>query len=157
MTETTTKPPPADPWTGQGLIEFLDAAIDKGFINVGTAKALKTASLKILSVESGWENLDLRSLDVDGLYERFRNLKRNDYSDDTMRIYRGRLGQALRCTWRGWTTTGLEVVRAVRSRGFDERPGSKEGRQEANGRGRRTRTSSRARSRRIGRTCRQCG
>lgn len=97
MTETTTaEAPPADPSTGLGLIQFLDAAIDKGWLNVGTAKALKTASQKILSVESGWENLDLRTLDVDGLYERFRNLRRNDYSDDSMRIYRTRMGQAIK-------------------------------------------------------------
>lgn len=96
MSEITIKAPPADPSTGLGLIEFLDAAIEKGWFNVSTAKALKTASLKIFSVESGWESLDLRSLDIDGLYERFRNLKRNDYTDDTMRIYRSRMGQAIK-------------------------------------------------------------
>jgi hypothetical protein len=96
MSETPIKAPPADPSTGLGLIEFLDAAIEKGWFNVSTAKALKTSSQKIFSVENGWENLDLRSLDLDGLYERFRNLKRNEYSDDTMRIYRSRMGQAIK-------------------------------------------------------------
>jgi hypothetical protein len=77
-------------------MEFLDAAIDKGWINVSTAKALKTATQKILSIEAGWEGLDLRGLDQDGFYERFCNLRRNDYSDDSMRIYKTRMGQAVR-------------------------------------------------------------
>lgn len=95
MTTSTTEAE-ADPNTGAGLIEFLDAAIDKGWFNVSTAKALRTASTKILSVENGWETVDLRTLDVDHLYERFQNLKRNEYSDDSMRIYKTRFTQALK-------------------------------------------------------------
>lgn len=95
MSETATVTP-IDPNTGAGLIEFLDAAIEKGWINVSSAKALKTATQKIFEVESGWESVDLRSLDPDSLFERFRNLKRNSYSDDSMRIYRTRFGQALK-------------------------------------------------------------
>jgi hypothetical protein len=87
---------PADPNTGAGLIEFLDAAIDKGWFNVASVKALRTATLKILEVESGWEGTDLRTLDVEGLFGRFRNLKRNAYSDDSMRVYKNRFGQALK-------------------------------------------------------------
>jgi hypothetical protein len=98
VTETapiTTKAP-ADPNTGAGLIEFLDAAIGKGWINVGSAKALRTATMKIFEVESGWESIDLRSLDTDSLFDRFRNLRRNTYSDGSMRIYRQRFNQALK-------------------------------------------------------------
>lgn len=86
---------PADPNTAAGLMEFLDAAIEKGWINVGTAKAMKTASSQILDVETNWRDLDLRTLDVNDLYERFRNLKRNQYSDDSMRIYRTRFAKAI--------------------------------------------------------------
>jgi hypothetical protein len=95
VTESTT-PVPADPNSGAGLIEFLDAAIEKGWLNVGSAKALRTATLKIFEVESAWANVDLRSLDSDSLFERFCNLKRNVYNDDSMRIYRTRFGQALK-------------------------------------------------------------
>lgn len=93
MTETVTA---ADPNTGAGLIEFLDAAIEKGWLNISSAKAMRTASQKIMSVEDGWERLDLRSLDIDGLFEQFRNLRRNDYSDDSMRIYRKRFEMAVK-------------------------------------------------------------
>ncbi len=95
VTESTT-PAPADPNSGAGLIEFLDAAIEKGWLNVGSAKALRTATLKIFEVESGWASIDLRSLDSDNLLERFCNLKRNVYNDDSMRIYKTRFGQALK-------------------------------------------------------------
>lgn len=94
VTETPTAS--ADPYSGAGLIEFLDAAIEKGWLNVSSAKAMRTATQKILEVEGGWQSLDLRSLDVDSLLSRFRNLRRNDYSDDSMRVYRQRFGQALK-------------------------------------------------------------
>lgn len=93
MTENTTS---ADPYTGAGLIEFLDVAIEKGWINVSSAKALRTAVQKIMGVEDGWESLDLRSIDQDNLFTQFQNLRRNDYSDASMRIYKKRFEQALK-------------------------------------------------------------
>jgi hypothetical protein len=95
VTESSTATP-ADPNTGAGLIEFLDAAIEKGWFNVGSAKAMKVTIQKVFEVESGWASMDLRSLDADSLFERFRNLRRNDYSDDSMRIYKTRFRQALK-------------------------------------------------------------
>jgi hypothetical protein len=95
VTETTTAAS-VDPNTGAGLIEFLDAAIEKGWFNVGSAKALKIVTLKIFEAESGWESMDLRSLDADSFFDRFRNLKRNAYSDGSMRTYGVRFRQALK-------------------------------------------------------------
>jgi hypothetical protein len=94
MTDAETQVP-ADQNTAAGLMEFLSAAIEKGWINTGTAKAMKTASFQILSVEPNWQNLDLRNLDVDDLFDRFRNLKRNQYSDDSMRLYKTRFLKAI--------------------------------------------------------------
>lgn len=62
---------PADPNTGAGLIEFLDAPIEKGRFNVASVKALRTATLKIFEVESGSESTDHRGLDVNSLFDRF--------------------------------------------------------------------------------------
>lgn len=93
MAEATSEP--VDPLTGAGLMEFLDAAIDKGWINVSSAKALKTTTQKVLEIEPGWEKLDLRSLDPDQLFERFRNIKRNTYSDGSLQVYRTRFRQAI--------------------------------------------------------------
>ncbi len=92
MSEPTT----TDPYTGAGLMEFLDAAIDKGWFNIHSAKALKSACQKIFEVEQGWENLDLRSLDTEALLDRWQNLRRNNYNDGSMRTYRTRFSQAVK-------------------------------------------------------------
>jgi hypothetical protein len=87
---------PASDYTGAGLIEFLDAAVAKGWFNVTSAKALKTASLKVLEIEIGWEDVDLRTVDIDALFQRFRNLRRNDYSDSSLKVYKTRFEQAVK-------------------------------------------------------------
>lgn len=87
---------PVADYTGGGLIAFLDAAIAKGWLNVSTAKGLRTATTKVLEIEPGWESIDLRSVEIDSLFHRFQNLRRNDYGDASMRVYRTRLGQAVK-------------------------------------------------------------
>lgn len=87
---------PAADYTGGGLIAFLDAAISKGWLNVSTAKALRTATTKVLEIEAGWESIDLRSVGIDSMFGRFQNLRRNDYSDASLRVYRTRFGQAVK-------------------------------------------------------------
>jgi hypothetical protein len=96
VTETTTEPATIDPYTGAGLMQFLDAAIDKGWINVSSARALKITAHKVFEVEQGWENLDLRSLDVNALLDRWQNLRRNSYSDGSFGTYRTRFNQAVK-------------------------------------------------------------
>lgn len=87
---------PAADYTGGGLIAFLDAAIAKGWLNVSTAKALRTATTKVLQIEAGWESIDLRSVEIDAMFQRFQNLRRNEYGDDSLRVYRTRFGQAVK-------------------------------------------------------------
>jgi len=87
---------PATDYTGGGLIAFLDAAIAKGWLNVSTAKALRTASTKVLEIEPGWESVDLRSVEIDSLFQRFQNLRRNEYGDASLKVYRTRFGQAVK-------------------------------------------------------------
>lgn len=87
---------PAADYTGGGLIAFLDAAISKGWLNVSTAKALRTASTKVLEIEAGWEDIDLRSGEIDAMFQRFQNLRRNEYGDASLRVYRTRFGQAVK-------------------------------------------------------------
>lgn len=96
MTETTTEPATIDPYTGEGLMQFLDAAVDKGWFNVNSARALKITTHKVFEVEQGWEALDLRHLDVESLLDRWQNLRRNNYSDGSLRVYRTRFKQAIK-------------------------------------------------------------
>ena len=112
----------ADQGTGRGLMEFLDSAIAKGWFNLSSGKAMKTACQKVFEVESGWEDLDLRALDVDALLERWANLRRNQYSDGSLNTYKTRFRQAVRMyTARldgdsAWRTYG-PTARAERSNG----------------------------------------
>lgn len=87
---------PAADYTGAGLVAFLDAAISKGWLNVSTAKALRTAATKVLEIEAGWEDIDLRSVEIDSMFQRFQNLRRNEYGDASLRVYRTRFGQAVK-------------------------------------------------------------
>lgn len=87
---------PAADYTGGGLVEFLDAAIAKGWLNISTAKALKSTATKVLEIEPGWETIDLRSVETDALFQRFQNLRRNDYGDASLRVYRTRFAQAVK-------------------------------------------------------------
>jgi hypothetical protein len=52
--------------TGRGLVQFLEYAAEKGLLNRDTAGSMKTASVRILSIDEGWETADLRTLDIDG-------------------------------------------------------------------------------------------
>jgi hypothetical protein len=89
---------PADSNMGVGLIECLDAAIEKGWFNAASVKALRTATLKVREVESGWESTDLRSRDGNSLFDRFRNLRSNAYSDDLITV--GGVSYVLTCSRR---------------------------------------------------------
>jgi hypothetical protein len=95
MSEQPTLTEPATPGTGADVIEFLDRAAERGWINPGSAQALRTATIKILSIDEDWERIDLRELDLDEQFDRFQTLKRNDYSDGSLKNYKSRFNQAV--------------------------------------------------------------
>jgi hypothetical protein len=95
VTETTERTT-IDPYTGAGLMEFLDAAIDKGWFNINSLGAMKITAQKVFEVEQGWQDLDLRHLDVDALLDRWQNLRRNKYSDSSISVYRTRFKKAVK-------------------------------------------------------------
>jgi hypothetical protein len=96
MSEPQTLTEPATPYSAGAMIEFLDAALEKGWLNPSSTKALRTASVKILSIDRDWEQLDLRALDWQEQFERFERLKHNEYTDGSFRIYKSRFHQAIR-------------------------------------------------------------
>ncbi len=83
-------------WTAAGCVEFLDAAAEKGWINPASAKALRVTFGKVMSIDDGWEQKDLRDLNLEEHFDRFRTLRRNEYSDGSLRVYQSRFQQALR-------------------------------------------------------------
>ncbi|MCZ2847460.1 hypothetical protein [Modestobacter sp. VKM Ac-2978] len=73
--------------TGAGLVAFLNWTIERSELPRATASAMRTASTKVLSVEDGWEDLDLRSVDTDELIRRFNIRSASDYSEQSLAVY----------------------------------------------------------------------
>lgn len=82
--------------TARGLVEFLDYAADKGLLNKNTAAAQKSAVTKVLEIDGDhWEELDLRSLDLDQQVSRFQTLRKDKLSPPSLRTYESRFRTAL--------------------------------------------------------------
>jgi hypothetical protein len=81
--------------TGAGLVTFLNWTMEKSELPRATASAMRTASTKVLSVEDGWEGLDLRSVDTEDLLRRFSIRSSSDYSDKSLAVYRQRFQKSV--------------------------------------------------------------
>jgi hypothetical protein len=70
--------PPSAPQrgTGQAFVRHWDWVAEKGLMPAATARAIRAAASQILKIDDNWENLDVRALDVDRLFARFRNLSK---------------------------------------------------------------------------------
>ncbi len=93
MTEGRT--PAAKEGSGGGLIAFLNWTIDKDELVDATASALRTGCVKVLSVEDDWQDLDLRTANIDNIVARFRNRHRLDMKERTLDQYDQRLRQSV--------------------------------------------------------------
>jgi len=87
--------------TGGSLIEFLERAAEKGWINKNTAAGYRAACQRILEVESDWEGMDLSRIDVESLIQRFVKLKGGEYSPRSLETYRSRFQNAIQ-TYLEW-------------------------------------------------------
>lgn len=81
--------------TAKALLEFLDQAAEKGWLNKNTAAGYRAACQRILEIEDGWEDVDVAALDVDDIFQRFLTLKGNDYSPGSLQTYKSRFRTAL--------------------------------------------------------------
>ena len=81
--------------TGAGLLYFCDLMIKRSEMTKATGSALRTGSKKVLETEEDYANVDLRSLDVDGLLRRFTNKNRVELNDRSLQVYQQRFRQTL--------------------------------------------------------------
>lgn len=81
--------------SGKALVEFWKAAAEKGLMNPNTANSLRAASHQILGIEKGWENLDIRAINVDDLTHRFQNKRHGDFKPKSLETYKKRFSQAV--------------------------------------------------------------
>jgi hypothetical protein len=81
--------------SGRDFVAHWDWAASKGLLNRNTANALKAAARRVLSVEGDdWESINVRSLDVDSLLDRFENLAKKDFAPGSLATYRSRFKKA---------------------------------------------------------------
>ena len=82
--------------TGEGLLGFLDWAGRTGEMNKGTANAWAAAVRQVLAIDNvDFSEIDVRKLDVDAHFERFKNLNRTEYTSASMATYRSRFRKSV--------------------------------------------------------------
>jgi hypothetical protein len=81
--------------SGGGLNLFLEWAGTRGEMNPATAKTYQAAAKSVLSVEADPASVDIRSLDVAAILDRFETLNRTRYTSDSMATYKSRFRQAV--------------------------------------------------------------
>jgi hypothetical protein len=83
--------PMANTYSRQSLLDFLDYLSSKGLMKKTTAVSRKAAVSTLLSILSEEEASNLSKLDVEGLVQRFANLKGSDFTPGSLRTYKSRL------------------------------------------------------------------
>ena len=81
--------------TAEGAIAFLDYLSEKGIVPANTARARRAALKAVLSIDEGWEAMDVRSLDLDEQFKRFANLKGTNYTQRSLGEYKIRFVNAI--------------------------------------------------------------
>ncbi len=84
----------SDP-TGRGLVEHWDWASQKGLMNAATAKTLEGACRRVLEDDEDWEALDVTTLDIDQLLNRFKKLHAIDFKPRSLSDYEHRFRRAI--------------------------------------------------------------
>jgi hypothetical protein len=79
--------------TGSGLIAFLEYAEQRGLLKATTARAYRSAVVKILEIDD--ENIDVLSLDLDEHFDRFQRLSGHNYTPGSLGTYRARFRSAV--------------------------------------------------------------
>jgi len=83
---------------GYGIEEFsgfMEMIARKGLLNTATANARKQAALQVLESLDEEEKGDLRSIEIDGTFERFANLNSSRFTPDSLRTYKTRFKKGL--------------------------------------------------------------
>src|SRR5437660_3226092 len=62
--------------TGLAFVRHWDWVAEKGLMAPASARAIRAAVSQILKIDSNWESVDVRNLDVEALFARFRNLSK---------------------------------------------------------------------------------
>lgn len=83
--------------TAEGLMEFFDFLVAKGYATPAAVTPLKSASRQILSTVDGddFMGVDVRTLDADAHLDRFENMVVGQYKHESLVQYRNRFKRGL--------------------------------------------------------------
>jgi len=81
--------------TGRALVDHWKWAADKGLMNRNTAASLGAACSQVLGALDDWEQLDVRSLDIEDVAQRFQNRRSKDFKPASLEAYKRRFQQAV--------------------------------------------------------------
>lgn len=89
-------------YSADALLNFLDHASDKGLMPTATAQALAVASRTMIPWMGDGERADLRTADMEAVFNRFTNKRAHDFSPGSLKVYASRLKRAvgLFVSWR---------------------------------------------------------
>jgi hypothetical protein len=79
----------------EALLDFLEYVAQKGLMAPATARARKAAVGKVLGILDDSEALDVTSIDLDSLMNRFGHLQGKAYTPDSLVTYKSRVRSAL--------------------------------------------------------------
>lgn len=79
----------------KAFLEHWNWAADKGVMNRNTAAGIRSACNQVLSVQDDWENLDVKTLDIEATLTRFQNLKKKDFKPAVLETYKRRFRLAV--------------------------------------------------------------
>ncbi len=82
-------------FSSKEMLRFIDFVGERGIVNESKAKNWKGAAQQFLAILADEEKPDLRSLDLDHLFDRFGNIKRTSMSGSSIKIYGSRFKGAL--------------------------------------------------------------
>lgn len=81
--------------SGKALVNHWTWAADKGLMNGATAASLKSACAKVIGILDDWEEVDVKSIDVEHTIERFQNLHARDFTPSSLETYASRFRKAV--------------------------------------------------------------
>ena len=81
--------------SAKAFLEHWNWAAAKGVMNRNTAAGMRSACTQVLSAQDDWENLDIKTLDVDNALVRFQNLKKKDFKPTVLETYKRRFRLAV--------------------------------------------------------------
>jgi hypothetical protein len=78
------------------LQDFFDWAEKKGLIKEMTVRSLRTSCNQVFELLDQDEAQDLSRLNIDEIFERFKNKRAKDFTPDSLKTYRSRVSNAVK-------------------------------------------------------------